>query len=72
MLDICRHRVEEGGITSRCYFHEGYLDSLPTEDLYDGATCFPLQWVQIPPVWSLQPVAIGAVEKAANPLKPLI
>jgi tRNA (cmo5U34)-methyltransferase len=40
MLDICRHRVEEEEIASRCYFHEGYLDSLQTEDLHDGATCF--------------------------------
>jgi len=40
MLDLCRHRVEEAGMTARCEFHEGYLDSLPTEDLHDGATCF--------------------------------
>ena len=29
MLDGCRQRAEEDGFTSRCYFHEGYLDSLP-------------------------------------------
>lgn len=40
MLDICRRRVEEVGITSRCYFHEGYLDSLPTGEIHDAATCF--------------------------------
>jgi tRNA (cmo5U34)-methyltransferase len=40
MLDVCRQRVEEEGISSRCYFHGGYLDSLPTADLYEGATCF--------------------------------
>lgn len=40
MLDVCRHRAETEGFTSRCYFHEGYLDSLPIEDLHDAATCF--------------------------------
>ena len=39
MLDICRQRVEESGITSRCTFHEGYLDSLPLADSFDAATC---------------------------------
>jgi len=39
MLDICRRRVEECGITSRCTFHEGYLDSLPASDSFDAATC---------------------------------
>jgi tRNA (cmo5U34)-methyltransferase len=39
MLDICRQRVEESGITSRCTFHEGYLDSLPPTDSFDAATC---------------------------------
>lgn len=38
MLDICRQRAEEAGITSRCTFHEGYLDSLPTTDPFDAAT----------------------------------
>ncbi len=40
MLDLCRQRATTEGYRSRCYFHEGYLDSLPTEDRYDGATCF--------------------------------
>jgi tRNA (cmo5U34)-methyltransferase len=40
MLDICRHRAEKEGFLSRCYFHEGYLDSLPTMDMHDAATCF--------------------------------
>ncbi len=39
MLDICRKRAEEYGITSRCNFHEGYLDSLPESDPFDAATC---------------------------------
>jgi hypothetical protein len=38
-LDVCRQRVEESGITSRCTFHEGYLDSLPASDSFDAATC---------------------------------
>ncbi len=40
MLNICRQKVEEIGITSRCTFHEGYLDSLPTSDDFDAVTCF--------------------------------
>ena len=40
MLDVCRLRVEENGITSRCTFHEGYLDSLPASGSFDAATCF--------------------------------
>lgn len=39
MLDICRQKTEACGIASRCTFHEGYLDSLPTSDLFDAATC---------------------------------
>lgn len=40
MLEVCRQRAGAEGFTSRCYFHEGYLDSLPTQDLHDAATCF--------------------------------
>jgi len=40
MLDVCRQRATAEGYASRCYFHEGYLDSLPIEELHDGATCF--------------------------------
>lgn len=39
MLDVCRQKVEESGITARCTFHEGYLDSLPASDSFDAATC---------------------------------
>ncbi|PCI26407.1 MAG: SAM-dependent methyltransferase [SAR324 cluster bacterium] len=38
MLDLCRQRAEKMGITSRCTFHEGYLDTLPESDAFDGAT----------------------------------
>ncbi|WP_368565157.1 class I SAM-dependent methyltransferase [Pseudoxanthomonas sp. UTMC 1351] len=40
MLDVCRQRAEAEGYLSRCDFHEGYLESLSTEDPHDGATCF--------------------------------
>ena len=40
MLDICRKRVDEVGLSSRCSFHEGYLESLPLEEMHDAATCF--------------------------------
>lgn len=40
MLDVCRERIEEEGFTSRCYFHEGYLESLPVAEMFDAATCF--------------------------------
>ena len=38
MLDICRRQAEEAGITSRCTFHEGYLDSLLASEPFDAAT----------------------------------
>ena len=40
MLAICRERAEEEGLTSRCHFHEGYLESLPDAGPHDAATCF--------------------------------
>lgn len=40
MLNICRQTVEKAGFTSRCNFHEGYLDTLPVGEYYDAATCF--------------------------------
>lgn len=40
MLEVCRQRAEAEGYLSRCYLHEGYLDSLPIGDMHDGATCF--------------------------------
>lgn len=38
MLDICRQRTEALDIASRCTFHEGYLDSLPSMEPFDAAT----------------------------------
>lgn len=40
MLDVCRKNAEEEDVASRCYFHEGCLDSLPVGESYDAATCF--------------------------------
>ena len=40
MLDICRQRAAENGITNRCTFHQGTLDSLPDSAPFDAATCF--------------------------------
>jgi tRNA (cmo5U34)-methyltransferase len=40
MLDLFRRRAEEQGIASRCVFHPGYLDSLPSADAFDAATAF--------------------------------
>jgi tRNA (cmo5U34)-methyltransferase len=38
MLAICRAQAEAHGITGRCSFHHGYLDSLPASAAFDGAT----------------------------------
>lgn len=40
MLDACRDKAVKGGFASRCHFHEGYLESLPDQGAFDGATCF--------------------------------
>ena len=40
MLEACRRRADTQGFAARCRFHQGYLDSLTTEQLHDGATCF--------------------------------
>ena len=40
MLDVFRRRAEEQGISSRCVFHPGYLDSLPSNGSFDAATAF--------------------------------
>jgi tRNA (cmo5U34)-methyltransferase len=40
MLDVCRDKAVKGGFASRCHFHEGYLESLPDQGAFDGATCF--------------------------------
>ena len=38
MLEICRQKVDEAGIASRCDFHEGHLESLPRTEPFSAAT----------------------------------
>jgi len=38
MLEVCRKRLLELDIESRCKFHIGYLDSLSSSDTFDAAT----------------------------------
>lgn len=38
MLEVCRRRMAEQGLSSRCDFHQGFLDSLPASDPFDAAT----------------------------------
>ncbi|MFN3149739.1 class I SAM-dependent methyltransferase [Bremerella sp.] len=38
MMAVCRQRAAAEGITSRCTFHEGYLDSLPPTEPFSAAT----------------------------------
>lgn len=40
MLDAFRSKAEENGILSRCFFHSGYIESLPESESFDGATVF--------------------------------
>jgi tRNA (cmo5U34)-methyltransferase len=40
MLEVCRRRADTAGISPRCVFHAGYLDSLPADDPFHGATAF--------------------------------
>jgi tRNA (cmo5U34)-methyltransferase len=40
MLELCRSKMQQAGFAARCDFHEGYLDSLPSHDKFDAATCF--------------------------------
>ncbi len=38
MLAVCRTKAEAAGITARCVFHEGYLNTLPPSEPFDAAT----------------------------------
>lgn len=40
MLAVLQERAEEEGISWRCTFHCGYLDSLPEGEPFDAATAF--------------------------------
>lgn len=49
MLDICRQKVADHGLSPRCEFHEGYLDSLPPAGPFDAATCLLVSHFITPP-----------------------
>ncbi len=38
MLEVCRHKAAEAGITERCAFHACYLHELPATEAFDAAT----------------------------------
>lgn len=38
MLEVCRSKAREEGISQRCTFHEGYLDSLSAPEKFHAAT----------------------------------
>lgn len=40
MIEVCRQRAEAAGFAARCEFLAGYVESLPAEQTYSGATCF--------------------------------
>lgn len=40
MLDVCRKRVNDAGLASRCRLIEGYVEDVPLEEPYHAATCF--------------------------------
>lgn len=40
MLQICKDKATELGIYERCRFHDGFVETLPRDFKFDGATCF--------------------------------
>ena len=38
MLDLAKEKIQAAGLTDRVAFFNGYVDDLPTDRLYDGAT----------------------------------
>lgn len=63
MLNVCRQRVEERGMLNRCFFHEGYLDSLPGREKYNAATCFLVSQFILE-----EPVRVGFFREIADRL----
>lgn len=50
MLAVARKKCEAAGLTSRCTFHEGFLESLPPGPEFDGATAILVsQFLTDPP-----------------------
>ena len=50
MLAVCRSKMEECGISARCEFHGGYLDSLPPSEPFDAATSLLVSQFVLDPV----------------------
>lgn len=40
MMQVCQRTMEKEGLTSRCVFHDGYLDTLAVNKKHSAATCF--------------------------------
>ncbi len=40
MMEVCQRRLEAAGLSERCDFHQGYLETLPPRPTFDAATCF--------------------------------
>jgi len=38
MLSVCREKIDKAGLSARCDFHHGYIDSLPDGKTYHAAT----------------------------------
>ena len=65
MLEVCRRKAGECGITPRCVFHEGTLDSLPPSAGFDAATSLLVSQ------FILEPEArAGFFRAIAQPLRP--
>lgn len=65
MLAVCRQRVAEAGLRTRCEFHEGYLETLPAGTIHDGATCFLVSQFMVD-----QAVRTAFFQQIADRLKP--
>lgn len=50
MLEMCKIKVEAAGFTSRCTFHEGYLESLPGLEKFDAATAILVSHFLVNPI----------------------
>jgi tRNA (cmo5U34)-methyltransferase len=50
MLDVCRQRIAEHGMSSRCTFHGGFLDTLPGTAPFHAATCLLVSQFILDPV----------------------
>jgi tRNA (cmo5U34)-methyltransferase len=65
MLDVCRRKVAERGIETRCVFHQGYLDTLPPSEPFDAATSLLVSQFILAP-----PDRVGFFREIARRLRP--